>query len=173
MENCVHRGDIYWVDYPQDSVGSEMKKRRPAVIVSNDKNNLFSSNIEICYLTTAEKKTLPTHVGIIVNGVRNTVLCENVYTICKDRLGIYMTSLEPAEMDLIDKALLISLCLNQDSKAEKAIENEPRQWTSPEIVSKKAFDECEKRCIELQAQNQLYRQLLSSFVPNFGGTAPC
>lgn len=171
MEKCIHRGDIFWVDFPQDSVGSEMKKRRPAVVVSNDKNNLFSPNIEVCYLTTAEKKKpLPTHVEILVNGVKNTVLCENVYTISKDRLGIYMATLEPFETELVDKALLISLGLpDKDGfpETQKAVQTAQSPENAAELESVK------KRCIELQAQNQLYHQFLSAFVPNLEGAAPC
>lgn len=171
MEQNIHRGDIFWVDHPQQGVGSEMKKVRPAVVVSNEKNNLFSPNIEICYLTTAEKKKhLPTHMEIMLIGTKNTVLCENVYTIAKDRLGNYIASLGRDEQALVDRALLISLGL-------PSMENFPQTQKSVQSVqypeNAEELESVKKRCIELQAQNQLYHQLLSSFVPNLGGTAPC
>ena len=171
MENNIRRGDIFWVDHPQECVGSEMKKIRPAVVVSNEKNNLFSSNIEICYLTTAEKKKpLPTHVEIMLIDKRNTILCENVCTISKDRLGTYIATLEPDEQALVDRALLVSLGLS-NFEIFQEIRNPAQPVQNPERVEE--LKSVEKRCIELQAQNQLYHKLLSAFVPNFGGTAPC
>lgn len=171
MDKNIHRGDIFWIDFLQDSVGSEMKKRRPAVVVSNERNNLFSGNVEICYLTTAQKKKpLPTHVEITLNGTKNTILCENVYTVSKDRLGIYMDSLEPFEAELVDKALLVSLGLSDlenSTETQKPVQSAQKPEQTEELKSVK------KRCIELQAQNKLYHQFLLSFVPNFGGTEPC
>lgn len=171
MENNIRRGDIFWVDHPQECVGSEMKKIRPAVVVSNENNNLFSQNIEICYLTTAKKKNpLPTHVEIMLIDKRNTVLCENVYTISKDRLGTYIATLDLDEQALVDRALLISLGL-------PSMENFPETRNAVQSVQHperaEELESVRKRCIELQAQNQLYHQILSAFVPDLGGTAPC
>lgn len=171
MEQNIHRGDIFWVDNWKDGLGSEIRKSRPAVVVSNEKNNLFSPNIEICYLTTAEKKKpLPTHVEILLIGTKNTVLCENVYTISKDRLGNYIATLDQDEQALVDRALLISLGLpsmENFPETQKSVQSVQHPENAEELESSK------KRCIELQAQNKLYHQLLSAFVPNFGGTTPC
>lgn len=52
----IHRGDIFWIRQDYSAVGSEQKKNRPAIIVSNDKNNTYSETVEIVYLTTAEEK---------------------------------------------------------------------------------------------------------------------
>lgn len=171
MDNCIHRGDIFWVDSPQESIGSEMCKPRPACIVSNKKNNLFSQNVEICYLTTAEKKKpLPTHVEIVLNGTKNTILCKNVYTISKSRLGIFMTELRPSEVELVDKALRISLGLSEPENFPET-RNAVQSVQHPERAEE--LESVRKRCIELQAQNQLYHQILSAFVPDSGGTEPC
>lgn len=171
MENNIHRGDIFWVDHPYDRVGMTVQKPRPAVVVSNEKNNLFSQQIEICYLTTSErKKPLPTHVEIQMIDKRSIVLCENVYTVAKDRLGNYIASLGRDEQALVDRALLISLGLPDAGnfpQTQKSVQSVQHPENAEELESVK------KRCIELQAQNQLYHQLLSSFVPGLGGTAPC
>ena len=61
MENKIRRGDIYYIDkYP--TIGSEQQAGRPAIIVSNEKNNQHSSTVEVVYLTTQPKADLPTHV---------------------------------------------------------------------------------------------------------------
>lgn len=107
----IHRGDIFWIRQDYGAVGSEYKKNRPAIIVSNDKNNTYSETVEIVYLTTAEKKPMPTHVAIETMGKQSTALCEAIYTIDKGRLENYYCTLTTEEMKLVDQAVLVSLGL--------------------------------------------------------------
>lgn len=107
----IHRGDIFWVRQDYAAVGSEARKNRPAIIVSNDKNNTYSETVEIVYLTTAEKKPMPTHVSIETMGKQSTALCEAVYTVDKERLENYFCTLTADEMKLVDQAVLVSLGL--------------------------------------------------------------
>ena len=57
----MNRGEIYWVKCAA-ARGGEMRKDRPALIVSNELCNKHSPVVEMVYLTTKEKKPLPTHV---------------------------------------------------------------------------------------------------------------
>ena len=41
----IHRGDIFWVRQDYAAVGSEARKNRPAIIVSNEKNNTYSGTV--------------------------------------------------------------------------------------------------------------------------------
>lgn len=107
----IHRGDIFWVRQDYTTVGAEIRKNRPAVIVSNEKNNAYSDTVEIVYLTTAEKKPMPTHVTIETMGKQSTVLCEGIYTVDKGRLENYYCTLTDSEMKLVDQAVLVSLGL--------------------------------------------------------------
>ena len=126
MELNIHRGDVFYIQGPSYCVGSEMSKTRPAVVVSNEKNNIYAPLVEIVYLTTAEKKPLPTHVPITIYGRKNTVLCESVYTVSKERVGSYLCTLDSDEMALVDAALLISLGLSAPALAvAAAAEEEP------------------------------------------------
>ena len=58
------RGEIYYVESGFSTTVSEQRPGRPAVIVSNDKNNAHSTTVEVVYLTTQPKADLPTHVLI-------------------------------------------------------------------------------------------------------------
>lgn len=57
----IKRGDIYFIRDTRQSIGSEQKADRPAVIVSNDANNKHSGVYEVVYMTTQPKTDLPTH----------------------------------------------------------------------------------------------------------------
>lgn len=107
----IKRGEIYYVTPPADSIASEPRKTRPAVVVSNDRNNTHSTNVEVVYLTTARKSPLPTHVPIDATGLSSTALCENVQTVSTERFGRYLARCSASELRAIDRALKISLDL--------------------------------------------------------------
>lgn len=118
----VLRGDIYFVKSFAKAIGSEQTEDRPAVIVSNDTGNHFSNICEVVYLTTKEKKPLPTHVEIM-GRVPSTALCEQVHSVSKERLVEYIKTCTDAEMKAIDRALLVSLGLGQTPDPIATVEN--------------------------------------------------
>lgn len=63
MNKIIRRGDIWWVDFGEQD-GSEQSGTRPAVVVSNNKNNKYSPTIQVLPITTANKSKLPIHVCI-------------------------------------------------------------------------------------------------------------
>lgn len=122
-EQTYHRGQIYYV-YPRgyDYTGSEQGGGRPAIIVSNDVGNEYSSVVEVVFLTTREKKPLPTHVKIISSRCPSTALCEQIETVDKERIGSYINEISQAELKGIEKAILISLDIATNIRGSKALE---------------------------------------------------
>jgi mRNA interferase MazF len=61
----VRRGDIFYVDFGKDVVGSEQGGRRPVVVIQNRKGNMYSPTVIVAVITSKINKTkLPTHVEI-------------------------------------------------------------------------------------------------------------
>ncbi len=109
----VYRGDVYFVKMSNRMYDTGViDAGRPAVVVSNNQGNYHSSYVQVVYLTTKEKKQLPTHVPIICR-VPSTALCEQVQTVSKDRLIEYVRTCTEKEMQQIDEALKISLGLEE------------------------------------------------------------
>lgn len=129
----IKRGEIFYISrggaYSQ---GSEQHSDRPAVVVSNDKNNENSNVVEIVYMTTQPKTDLPTHVTVRSTGRISTVLCEQVYSVSIDRVGTYIGQCSDNEMENIDIALMISLQLDGNMKTSKKY-NETIQKQQEEI----------------------------------------
>lgn len=116
-DNSVRRGEIYYVSRTKQGVtGSEIMPGRPAIIVSNDSNNLFSPTVEVVYLTTKEKADIPTHVVIDATKYRSVAMCEQITSVSKERLGTFVNVVSDEEMKNIDEALLISLALDTEKK---------------------------------------------------------
>lgn len=180
MELKIHRGDVFYIRDSGYYVGSEMAKTRPAVIVSNEKNNQYSPLVEIVYLTTAKKKPLPTHVPISIYGRRNTVLCESVYTVSKERIESYLCTLDMEEMALVDAAILISLGITRPIAAEETPKKEeglpPLSETNELVQQEEVPPESgileepaamRERIIQLEAQQKIYEKICASYIQNW------
>lgn len=118
-----HRGEIYYI-YPRnvEYVNSEQAGGRPGIIVSNEVNNEFSRVVEVVFLTTRDKKPLPTHVAINSAKYPSTALCEQIDTIDKERIGQYINQVSNAEMNKIEQAMMISLEISTTIKGTKALD---------------------------------------------------
>ena len=110
MDLEVRRGDIWWYEY-DGAYTSEQAGDRPCVVVSNEKANTHSPVIAVVPLTTAWKKRLPTHTIVQSAGRTSVALCEQIYTISKDRLIDKVGYCTELEMCRIDKCLRIQLDL--------------------------------------------------------------
>lgn len=118
------RGEIYYINNGNSGqVGSEMKKDRPAIIVSNDANNKHSSVVEVVYLTSKPKKELPTHVTIRSTGRMSVALCEEPTAISTERINNYICKATDDEMEHVDIALMIALGINMTKEMQKAMED--------------------------------------------------
>jgi mRNA interferase MazF len=118
MKNSMEilKGDIYFVS---GKTLNDFNKGRPCVVVSNNTGNHFSDNVEVVWLTTADKKSLPTHVDVICRE-KAIALCECITTIKKDRLDNFVRTCTEAEIQAIDKGLCVSLGINTND-SEKFI----------------------------------------------------
>ena len=119
--NNIKRGEMFYISRGGgvSFSGSEQHSDRPAVVVSNDKNNENSNVVEVVYMTTQPKTDLPTHVTVRSTGRPSTVLCEQVYSVSTERIGTYIGECSDKEMENIDIALMISLQLDGNMKTSK------------------------------------------------------
>lgn len=105
----VKRGDIFYIaNSKYYATNPENEAGRPGIVVSCDGLNEHSPSVEVVYLTTKDKKPMPTHVPILCK-INSTALCETIYTVSKDRLGDYVRTCSDEEMAAIDKGMLCSL----------------------------------------------------------------
>ena len=105
----MRRGDIYRADL-DPVLGSEQGGVRPVLIVQNDLGNLTSPTVIVAPLTSrSKKKTLRTHVTVDPpeGGLSrpSQVLCEQVRTLEKSRLSLYLGRLSADTLRRVDEAL--------------------------------------------------------------------
>ena len=117
-DKTIRRGDIWYIGSTdnEDTFGSIQAAGRPAIIVSNNACNTYSSVVEVVYLTTRHKKRLPTHVVINSARVRSTALCEQIDSVTIDKLLNRHGQCTADEMHRVDAALAISVGLMSPPK---------------------------------------------------------
>lgn len=98
-------------------VGSEQGGVRPVLIIQNDIGNKYSPTVIVAAITAQIKKAkLPTHVEISAEkyGFKtdSVILLEQIRTLDKQRLTDRITKLDNEMMEKINRALEISLGLN-------------------------------------------------------------
>lgn len=110
----IQRGCVYSIyDCDKEKCGSEQKGFRPGVVVSNAAANKFSSVVTVVYLTTKQKKKLPTHISIssLKSNVKSVALCEQPCSISIERIGRCLGKVSSKEMLQIERGLVIQLGL--------------------------------------------------------------
>ena len=112
----IRRGDIYYVRGYSDTVGSEQKGFRPAIVISNNVGNKHSKIKQVVYITTKNKNEIPTHV--VINSAKYTsiAICEQIFSVSDERIEKYVGHCTEEEMKKIDKALMISIGLDENYK---------------------------------------------------------
>jgi mRNA interferase MazF len=112
------RGELYWVDL-DPTVGSEMAKTRPCLIVSNDVGNQFSERVIVAPLTSGGlNRVYPFEVLIPAGqgGLPETskVTLDQIRTVDKQRLSRRIGALPSGLMQAVNRAIRLSLAVERE-----------------------------------------------------------
>ncbi len=110
MSKFPKRGDVYWASL-DPTVGTEINKKRPCLIISSDEGNEVSSRVTVAAITSSVKTVHPFQVKIHMKNKDGKVLLNQIRTIDKQRLDGKIYSLDKEAMAQVDKALKIALSL--------------------------------------------------------------
>ena len=76
--------EIYWVNL-DPTIGKEMKKTRPCLILSPDEMNTYLGTVIVAPLTTTIKN-YPSRIKFVLNSKQCTIALDQIKTIDKARL---------------------------------------------------------------------------------------
>lgn len=114
--SAVRRGELYLVAF-DPTVGHEIQKTRPALIIQNDLGNRYSP-LTIAAAVTSKISPTPFPVEVVLepakgNGlkVRSAIRLDQFRTIDRQRLIKRLGSVDPPIMRRVDEAIKISLGL--------------------------------------------------------------
>jgi mRNA interferase MazF len=104
----MNRSEVWWINF-DPSIGGEIQKKRPAVIVSNNISNKFLNRIQVVPLTSNTDNLYPSEVMVIINGKESKAMADQLTTVSKLRLAGMIGTISEADMHKIEEAIKIQL----------------------------------------------------------------
>lgn len=86
------------------TIGSEIKKTRPCVIISPDEMNKYLDTVVIAPITS-QSKNYPTRIKINLEGNNNWIVLDQIRTIDKSRLTKRIALLDKKEITAIKNVI--------------------------------------------------------------------
>ena len=106
----MRRGEVWWVEF-DPAVGSEIRKTRPAVIVSNDAANRNLSRVVVVPVTSNTGRQYPGEAVVTVDGQSSKAMVDQIMAADKSRLKSQLDALSKADKLALEDAIKVHLAL--------------------------------------------------------------
>ena len=100
----MNRGEVWWIRF-DPSLGGEIQKTRPAVILSNDRSNKYLNRIQVVPLTSKVDRLYPSEVFVTIEGKKAKALADQLTTASKQRFGNIIGKLSDADLRAVESAV--------------------------------------------------------------------
>jgi mRNA interferase MazF len=102
------RSEVWWVSF-DPSVGGEIQKTRPAIVLSNDAANTALNRVIVVPITSQVAKLYPGEALVTVNGEQRKAMADQIMTVSKQRLRSKLGSLSRVDMTAVESAVLLQM----------------------------------------------------------------
>jgi mRNA interferase MazF len=107
----MKRGEVWWVNF-EPSVGGEIRKKRPAVIISNDAANKHLNRVQIMPLTSKIGRVYPSEAVVTLKDRQSKAMADQLTTVSKQRLINRAGRLTHADVRKVERVVKIQLGLS-------------------------------------------------------------
>lgn len=104
----MKRGEVWWVNF-DPSVGGEIQKQRPAVIVSNDTSNRNVNRVQVVPLTSNVVRLYPSETYVTLKGGTRKAMANQLTTASKQRFGNQIGTLSTEDMKKVAGIIITQL----------------------------------------------------------------
>lgn len=106
----IERGGVYWVNF-EPSLGGEIRKIRPAIVISNNAANLALNRVQVVPIISKTDRVYPGEAPIELRGEKRKAMADRLTTASKQRLGKKLGSLGSEDMARVEAAIAVQLSL--------------------------------------------------------------
>jgi mRNA interferase MazF len=100
----MNRGEVWCIRF-DPSLGGEIKKTRPAVILSNDVSNKYLNRLQVVPLTTKTERVYPSEVLVTVGKRQSKALADQLTTVSKLRVQELIGKLSDSDLLAVESAV--------------------------------------------------------------------
>lgn len=91
------------------SVGGEIQKTRPAIVISNDAANSALNRVIVVPITSSLSRLYPGEAIVTINGEQRKAMADQLTTASKQRLSNKVGALSRSDLTLVENAVLLQL----------------------------------------------------------------
>jgi len=106
----MKRGNVWWVNF-EPSIGGKIRKKRPAIIVSNDSANKFLNRVQVVPLTSKSDHLYPSEAYVRISGKMGKGMADQLATVSKERLFKRIGVISDEDLRKVEEAIKTQLDL--------------------------------------------------------------
>ena len=106
--HTIKRGEVWWVSF-DPAVGGEIRKTRPALIISNNAANAVLNRVVVVPLSSQTNKLYPGEAKVQVDGRESKAMADQITTASIERIRNRVGVISPHDLKAVEDAILVQL----------------------------------------------------------------
>lgn len=102
------RGEVWLVSF-DPSIGGEIQKTRPALVISNDTANAVLNRVQVVPISSQVAVIYPAEAAVVLNGERRKAMADQIATASKRRLLRRVGTLSDDDLNAVVRAVRVQL----------------------------------------------------------------